>query len=72
MKKLLRASAALFFFSTSIMIFQISCSKIASAGASIISGNASKILFADGNGNFINSVSVNGVAISQITIQLPV
>ena len=45
MKKLIMASAALFLFSTSIMIFQISCSKTASAGTSINNGTASKIVF---------------------------
>ena len=66
------ASAILFLFSASIMIFQISFSKTASAGTSLINGIASKILFRDGEDNFINSVSVNGGVISQIAIQLPV
>ena len=65
------ASAVLFLFSASIMIFQKSFSKTASAGTSLINGIASKILFRNGEDNFINSVSVNGGAISQIAIQLP-
>ena len=39
------ASAVLFLFSASIMMFQISCSKTASAGTSLINSSASKILF---------------------------
>ncbi len=66
------ASAVLFLFSASIMMFQISCSKTANAGTSLINGTASKILFRDGGENFMNSVSVSGGAISQITIELPV
>jgi hypothetical protein len=60
MQKLLIASAWLFLFSASNMLFQISAAKIASAETSLINGIASKILFRDGG------------AISQITIQLPV
>ncbi len=45
MKKLLMASATLFLFSTSIMLFQISCSKDANAGTTISNGIASKIIY---------------------------
>jgi hypothetical protein len=45
MKKLLMASAVLFLFSASIMMFQISCSKTANAGTSLINGTASKIVY---------------------------
>ena len=39
------ASAVLFLFSASIMMFQISCSKTASAGTNGLSGTASKIVY---------------------------
>jgi hypothetical protein len=42
------ASTVLFLLSASIMMFQISFSKTASAGTSLINGIASKILFRDG------------------------
>jgi hypothetical protein len=48
MRKLLMASAALFLFSTSIMIFQISCSKTANAGTLGTNFNATKLLCYEG------------------------
>jgi hypothetical protein len=65
MKKLIMASAALFLFSTSIMIFQISCSKTASAGTSIINGTASKIVFYTKQG-MIGIKNADGTGITSI------
>ena len=47
------ASAVLFLFSASIMMFQLSCSKTANAGTTLTTGVASKIIYqSDGSAGF--------------------
>ena len=66
------ASAVLFLFSASIMMFQISCSKDANAGTSLINGTASKIVYLDNNRTTIYIKNADGTGTTtSINITLP-
>lgn len=69
MKKLLMASAVLFLFSASIMMFQISCSKTASAGTNSTNSTFTKV-FTEYYGALKN-YDISGTSTGSFTVTKP-
>ena len=70
MKKLLMASAVLFLFSASIMMFQISCSKTANAGISGTTSQGKIISVKSTSTGIVQVISTSGTK-QDIALMLP-
>jgi hypothetical protein len=69
MKKLLMASAVLFLFSASIMMFQISCSKTASAGTNSTNSTFTKVFTQ--YYEVVKSYNISGTSTGSFTVTKP-
>jgi hypothetical protein len=74
MKKLLMASAVLFLFSASIMMFQISCSKTANAGTGGSAASGNNVIWIQneiGQNITFRTMNVNDGTFKDINMTLP-